>query len=186
MARKKKIQPFKQQSFFSLKNILLIIIALVVIGYLSYSVMVYQESGGQEEGIVACSQDNTCTLSVHWHTRIHAEACGKKLVFSLEEGNLGEQHTHKERDITHLHTSLPYNPLTKTITDRSLFRLGNFFHNLGIEFSSHCIGTYCTQTPCPDGKRHKLIMLVNGKPTTQFENYEWKDGDEILIKTIPE
>lgn len=58
--------------------------------------------------------------------------------------------------------------------------LGYFFSTLGMKFDSQCFATDSGKQYCnTDGKT--LKMYVNGKPNTQFGNYEFTDLDKILI-----
>ena len=55
-------------------------------------------------------------------------------------------------------------------------RLDNFFKVWGKEFSSNQIFEY---TNGPEGN---ISMTVNGELNTEYENYEMKDGDKIVIQ----
>lgn len=62
--------------------------------------------------------------------------------------------------------------------------LGDFFTSLGMEFSKECFGLDIEddleEKFCNQGEK-TLKMFVNGVENTEFENYEPKDLDRILI-----
>lgn len=166
-------------------NLLLCLVIVGAVGLIVHLVHQYTQSDADENGVISCRADHHCTISIHWHARIRAETCGTKIIFPIKKGELGQQHTHKERDLIHMHAALPYNPKTREILDYHPLRLGNFFENMGLTFSPQCLGLVCNGVVCPDGKKHHFTMTVNGEPTNAFDSYLWKDGDEIIIKTVP-
>lgn len=159
------------------------VIALLIIGYMIYSVRVYQESGAEEEGLVACDPTGQqCVIASHGHADIEVNLCGEEVKFPLEKGDLSKQHTHKERNLIHWHDRLPYDKATETVTDWSAFKLGGFFEQMEMRFSSTCVGTYCNGDKCPSGNAGILKMTVNGVENNEFDQYVWKDHDKILIR----
>jgi len=55
-------------------------------------------------------------------------------------------------------------------------RLGNFFEIWGKDFSKE------QSFDKKNGADGKVKMLVNGKESSKFENYEMRDGDKIEIR----
>lgn len=112
--------------------------------------------------------------AIHWHPKVSIYIKGKK---QLIENGIGiapthqEIHTHEEdyKDgVVHMEMQ---GPVTKDET-----KLGNFFKIWGKEFSSTKLFDKT------NGADEKVIMLVNGKKNTEFENYLMKDKDNIEIR----
>ena len=57
--------------------------------------------------------------------------------------------------------------------------LGMFFRTIGIEFKKNCL-TIDDKKYCNSGNK-KIRMFVNGKEIEEFEDYEFKSLDKILI-----
>lgn len=62
--------------------------------------------------------------------------------------------------------------------------LGRFFKSLGMEFSNTCF-TFDTGHKYCNTDTNTLRLFVNGQPNDQFESYEPKDLDRILITYGP-
>lgn len=161
---------------------LIAVAAIAAIGYMIYSVQLYKESGAEEEGLVACDANGeNCIIASHGHAEIEVNICGEDVNFPLEKGDLSKQHTHKERNLIHWHDRLPYDKKTGTVTDWSAFKLGGFFEQMEMRFNSTCVGNYCNSDRCPSGDAGQLKMWINDKENMEFDQYIWKDGDNILI-----
>ncbi len=160
------------------------VIVLFIIGYMIYSVVVFRESEAEEEGIVVCDPTGqSCLIAPgDLHAEIDAVVCGDSIKFPLEKGDLSKQHTHKERNLIHWHDKLPYDKTTETILDWSPLKMSGFFEQMEMRFTSDCIGSYCNGDKCPDGTVGMMKMTVNGVDNSEFENYIWKDDDEIEIR----
>ncbi len=156
------------------------IVALIVLGYIAYSVYYYLSSAEKVEEFEVCYQDK-CIKTFHMHSSIKFDLCGKNILLPLEKGPLEGPHTHKERNYIHFHERLPYDPVSGKLLETTPLQLGTFMNVMDIRFSDQCVGQYCNGDPCPDGKPGTVRMFVNGEPNTEFGQYVWKDDDEILI-----
>jgi len=99
----------------------------------------------------------------------------------LEAGDLNKVHTHKEIDRLHYHSLIKMDEKGQKILEPWKLNVGILFEELGITFNSECFGNYCNGDNCPDGTPGTLRMTVNGVPNNQFNEYPYKDGDEIHI-----
>jgi hypothetical protein len=69
--------------------------------------------------------------------------------------------------------------------------LGRFFASAGVRFSRDEIvfpdgAAYRSGDRCPDGTVGRVRLLVNGRPSRQFDNYVPQDGDAIVVQFGPE
>jgi len=111
---------------------------------------------------------------LHWHPRLEIYINGEKQEFTDSIG-LGavhqKMHTHREdyKDgVVHMEM--------EGLVTKDQTRLGNFFRIWGKEFNS---------TQIFDNKNSSegtVKMAVNSKDNTDFENYQMKDGDLIIIR----
>ena len=63
---------------------------------------------------------------------------------------------------------------------QSRVTLGDFFESIGMKLSSTCILLIDKTTYCNSGE-NTLKMFVNGKPSNEFDRYDFQDLDRILI-----
>lgn len=106
---------------------------------------------------------------IHVHADFKVYANDNAIDFSILMYQLQSKSVHVEDgigDVMHIHK--------KGIT------IGDFFETLDIQFNKTCItfqieGSYCNA----DNK--KLSFYVNGIENNEYENYEIKDLDKILI-----
>lgn len=185
-ARKRKVKSVskkKKEFVFSWKVFLFLVVLGVFLGFLAYSVFVYNKSEAESEGVTVCNpQTGICDAAFHWHAQLDIEVCGKEVFMPLEEDDLSEAHTHKERNRIHWHDTVPYDKNTGTILDTGEFKLGAFFDEMKYRFEPNCIGEKCNGFDvCGDGRENSLKMFVNGEQNFEFRDYVWKDGDEIKI-----
>ncbi len=111
---------------------------------------------------------------LHWHPKLSIYIKGEKKELEDKIG-LGavhqKLHTHTEdyKDgVVHMEM--------QGVVTRDDTKLGNFFRIWGKEFSSTQI------LDKKNGEEGKVIMMVNGKENTSFENYLMKDNDMIEIR----
>jgi len=148
--------------------------------FLGYSVSVFYESGG-ERGFVICGNDG-CDLAIHWHTQLSMSVCGEGFHLPLEAGDLDRVHTHKERDYLHFHSLVKTDPTGNNILTPEQLYIGDMFKQLDIPFNSTCFDGKCNGDICENtGEPGQLKMTVNDIPNTEFDEYSYKDGDEIHI-----
>lgn len=173
----------KNNRKFQLVIFATIVFTFIAVGY--YSVKVYEETGAEQEGIVICNESK-CEKSIHIHSDIYVSVCGEKIDFPKNKGSVIQQHTHAEENYLHLHIKFEVDRETEQPLDPTLHELGNFFENMEMPFNSSpaTLGEYTVGDSCPNGKtlqQSDLKMTVNNVTNTQFEKYQWKDGDDIHI-----
>jgi hypothetical protein len=156
------------------------IVAIIVLGYIGYSVYYYLSTQENVEEFEVCYADK-CIKTFHTHADISIELCGKRVMLALEKGALEGPHTHKERNMIHFHERLPYEPTTGKILDTKPLELGTFMNEMDMRFNDRCIGQYCNGDLCPDGKPGAVRMFVNEQPNSEFDKYVWNDKDKIKI-----
>ncbi len=105
--------------------------------------------------------------SAHLHADFAIYINNKKIDLSQQKYQVRAQHVHVEdgMEVIHIHA--------KGI------RLGHFLSSIGFKLTGDCITTD-TGNFCTDGKS-SLKFYVNGKRNNDFESYEIKDMDKILI-----
>lgn len=155
-------------------------IAAIALG-LAYSVLVFFAAGA-ERGIVVCETPTNCVKAMHIHATFDISVCGEPQQLGLEKGALPETHTHKEQNYVHFHERLPYDQTTDTLLNSTPLRAGNIFESIDVPFTRECLYDYCDGQTCP-GKTEPghVRMSVNGIENKAFQDYIWKDGDQIRI-----
>ncbi|MBI4149530.1 hypothetical protein HY491_03720 [Candidatus Woesearchaeota archaeon] len=153
--------------------------AIAILLLIGYSYYYFTLTASAEEGIMVC-ESGQCFWAAHIHSQLRVEICGEEVDMGLEEGELAETHTHKERGQLHFHERLPVDPETKQVTDFSPLQLSVFFEGMGMQLTSECIGEWCNGDLCT-GVPGRLSMTVNEVPSTSFGGYTWQDGDVIDI-----
>lgn len=178
MPKKKQATPKKspkkqpKKSSNKILQILIGVVLLGIIGYLIYSVVVFEQSEQEKEGFFACNEDKTvCELSQHIHSDIDLTVCGEHIVFEKEKGRTDEQHTHKEKNLIHWHARLNVDPTTHEPLDPTRVQIQAFLDQM----------EYSLPQTCPDNPNPTLTVLINEKPSDMGLDYVWKDGDTITI-----
>ncbi len=158
---------WKKKSWMKvLYSVLSLALTLIIL----YSLLFYY-SAGAESGIVVCDNAGNCNIAMHIHAHIDAEVCGEDIYFPLEKGNLGGQHTHKERNLAHWHNITGINPQTRELFDPEIFSVKEFLRQMKYELPQNC-GT----------KPANLTLKVNGVEKVEGLDYPWKDKDEIILR----
>lgn len=106
--------------------------------------------------------------SAHLHAGFATYINNKKIGLSQQKYQVRAQHVHVEDgigEVIHIHA--------KGI------RLGHFLSSIGFKLTGDCITTD-TENFCTEGKS-SLKFYINGKRNNDFESYEIKDMDKILI-----
>lgn len=158
------------------------VIVFLIAVYIMYSVWVYLRSVETTEEFLVCTGDE-CVKSFHIHSSVEPIICGELKWFGLEHGELGEQHTHKERNLIHFHERLRVALDTYEIIDYSPLQLRNFIGNMERESSDGvclfgvCEGDACEGSDTPG----RFRVIVNGQEREEKWDYIWKDGDTIKI-----
>jgi len=157
----------------------LALILLAVIG-LSYSVYIVYTSGAAQRGVFVCISESECYWSAHIHAEVDVNICGEEYRFPVEKGPLNGPHTHEEKNLIHFHERLRIDPVTKEILDTKPLTLGSFFDNMEVSFDNDRVLNKINGDLC-NGQPGTVKMFVNGKPSSDFRDYVWKDGDKIII-----
>lgn len=111
---------------------------------------------------------------VHEHADIVVYLNGVKMDLSQEKYQSTE--TKSLHPDTHLHDGNG-EVLHK---HRTLITLGDFFSSVGIQFSNNCFILDTKEQYCNNDTK-TLKFVVNGSENNEFEKYELKDEDKILI-----
>jgi hypothetical protein len=116
---------------------------------------------------------------VHWHSDLAIDICSSRIPipnpFPEHEqlgANMPALHTHNDGKIH----------MEGMFKSKEELSLGKFFSNLGIIFNSDQIMDYKNGNACNNGKENKVRMFVNDKENFDFDSFQLKDGDSILIK----
>lgn len=157
------------------------LLLIVGIGIIGYSLLVTLNSGANTEGIVTCPSPDNCFWSSHFHIYAPIQICGDEFLLPVETGSLQKSHTHEEKNIIHWHDRLPYDNVQKKITDTSDLKLGSFFDQVNIPFSSVQLNGKTNGDECSDGKAGSWKMIVNGKSSTEFRDHEMHDREVIWL-----
>ena len=139
---------------------------LTVVGVLAIGVFLWWA------GSLSSSDPETLAArGLHWHTKIDIFVKGESIEVPANIGLIGGHnpiHTHDEEPgVIHLEFD---GKVTYADTE-----LGNFFKIWNKEFSSTQLFEYV------NGEEGVVSMTVNGEVNTEFEKYQMKDGDEVVI-----
>lgn len=155
-----------------------IILAFVVIGVLlGFSLASYAEKDPSD---LVCDQ-GFCKKSLHYTARIELRVCGEQLSLPTNKGSREKAHTESDPYTLHWYERTFVEEESFKPLDTSELRLGDFFENINVDFSSSCIMGHCNGDFCGETKGF-LKMYVNGKRNDQFQNYIWNDKDKIIIE----
>ncbi len=158
-----------------IKNILIVIVAVALIGFLAYSVVEYRRSGIAERGVVTCSEGQ-CFWSAHIHLDMPIEICGKKHLLPKFRGPLNDMHTHGDDNIIHWHDKIAFEPANKQFLESNPFELGLIFKTLELPLVDDMLlgkkdGDLC------GGFASTWKVFINGTSNPNWRSYEWKDHD---------
>lgn len=110
---------------------------------------------------------------VHYHVTLKMSYLGRPMPLpnnvGVEENCMHPLDTHDGKsNQVHIHYTRPYP-----------FTIGDFFTVWGVIFNKDQFsGTFVSD-------RRKIVMKVNGKVNTEYENYVMKNGDTIEIAVTP-
>lgn len=162
---------------------------LLAITGLSYSLYVVYSSGAAERGVTVCLSETECYWSAHIHAEVNIDVCGDRSYrFPVEKGRLDGPHTHEERNRIHFHERLRFDPQTKEILDAKPLMLGAFFDAMAVPFDKGRVLDKQNSELC-NNQPGSVKMFVSrnwnrnelGKPSGNFRDYIWKNGDVITI-----
>ena len=162
-----------------IKNLLIVLVTLALVGFLAYSLIEYRRSGIAQDGIVTCA-NGQCFWSAHIHIDIPIQICGKKYALSKFKGSLANYHTHGEEDIIHWHDKIPFDAEKKQVLGPTPFALNLIFKTLELPITDESLlgkkdGDLC------NGSASTWKVLVNGAFFPDWRSYEWKDRDIVLF-----
>ena len=157
------------------------VIIVLFATYLGYSTYVYLKSGVKDEGLVVCDSGKCFWAPGDIHTQVDIEICRQYFNLPLDKASTDDVHTHKERNLFHFEGKLLVDKDTNEILDYTPLMLKHGFERMEVRFVDGCINDKCNGDLCY-GKPGTLKMWVNGLENNEFENYIWKDKDQILIK----
>ena len=108
---------------------------------------------------------------IHWHPHLRIVIKGEEQVIpaniGLTSANHEPIHTHEADGIIHVENTNP--------TQENM-KLAYFFGIWGKTFNKDCIFDHCNG---PDGT---VKFFINGEQSNLFENYVYRDKDELLIE----
>ncbi|OHB21534.1 MAG: hypothetical protein A2939_00420 [Parcubacteria group bacterium RIFCSPLOWO2_01_FULL_48_18] len=161
------------------KKILTVTFLLAFVGFLAYSLVQYKKSGIAEQGVVTCA-NGQCFWSAHIHLDIPIQICGEKYALSKFKGPLADDHTHGDENIIHWHDKIAFDAEKKEFSEPSPFALNLIFKTLELPITEESLlgkkdGDTCGGVPAT------WKVFVNGSPTSDWRNYEWRDRDIVLF-----
>jgi hypothetical protein len=152
-----------------LKYVVIGIVAIVAV-IAGYSLNQYYSSGSAEQGIVVCNPDNPseCLWQDHMHVLVIISVNGSEMTLPIEKGDLNKAHTHEERNVIHLHSSIPYDPISRRVVDNSSFVISNSLAEIEMEL--------------PEGGM-LFVKKENGEwqQASEYGDYVWGDRDILFI-----
>jgi len=156
----------------------LVILSFVIIGIiLGFSLASYAE---KDPANLVC-EDNFCKQSLHYTARVELRICGEQLPLPTNKGSREKAHTESDPYTIHWYERTYVDKETLEPLDKSELYLGEFFENIGVDFTPSCIIGYCNDDSCGETKGF-LKMYVNGKRNYDLGNYIWDDRDKIIIE----
>ena len=150
--------------------VIVIAVLVVVVGLLGWggSMLIKDVSECRTTPAKEMNIGSHQNLALHIHSKLQIVIDGKgELIpanIGVLPGIMRPLHTHDSAGKIHIEGPC-----------RRSFKVGEIFEVWGKTFNSGCIFDYCTD-------KGKLKMLVNGKENNEFENYEMRDNDNILIE----
>ncbi len=142
-----------------------------------------------DSGQIQCNMDSKSTIGILGSQHIHADwkvyINGKALDDTILEP-LSMDMSKMDNSITssfiHLDKGAPAPEKTGDTLHMHAtgMPLWIFFRSIGMDFNKNCLTMAGGQKFCNDGK-NTLKFYVNGKSSSEWENYVFKDLDRILI-----
>ena len=174
MKKKKKPTAAGRQKSV-LKPILFILVIVGLIVLISYSIQQYN-SQTEAEGITIC-KESECIKTLHIHSDITFDLCGKTTTLERETGELVGLHSHKEKNYLHFHDKVQLDPDTLEQRLDERLSLREILKTLDLTPGDYCEGSGLVET----------IFKVNGEVPGEGLDYNWKDGDNLhlIFKAMP-
>lgn len=162
-----------------IKNILWATLILALLGFLVYSFNVYKKSGIEENGVVTCLGEQ-CFWSAHIHLDMPMNICGVEQSLTKFKGALTKMHSHSDETVVHWHDKIIFDPKESKFLEPSPFKISTIFANLEIPIGNNTLLNKKNGDLC-NGKPSSWKVFINGTHTTNWQDYEWKDGDIIFF-----
>ena len=158
-----------------LRHLIFILLILGVAVLLYYSVQQYLEQS-EATGITICNEGE-CIKTLHIHSDITFDLCGRSITLPREGGELAGLHTHKEKDLLHFHDKVSVDPDSKEQLFDKRLSLGEVLEMFELSPDEYCSG------PGP----FEVIFTVNGEVPDEGLDYNWQDGDDLhlIFKASP-
>lgn len=178
MERKKRVKPRSCGT----TRWLLAVLAAAVIGYLAYSVVIFEKAGVDEAGGVFACEGQKCVLALpDVHAEVVVTLCGEQRDLPLEAGALEGQHTHKQRNVIHSpHISVPADPTTRQPLTPVTNTVGGLFDNIGWTVTEECVQGTCNGVPC-GAKAGTWTLSKNGVRQPTIRDTVWSDDDTLAL-----
>ncbi len=157
------------------KTIIKIIVWIIVLGAAGYGIKYSLdafEKGQAALGIVICDETE-CQKSMHIHSDVIFDLCETgSISLPRETGPLNGLHTHKERNYLHFHDSIPLNYETREDEYDKRLTIQEIIDVFELDMDKYC-----------DMSRNPQVsVFVNDEIPADGLQYNWVDGDEILIR----
>ena len=166
-----------------MKKLLLIAAAVIAIGAITVGVLYANKPKSDTAAQTQPSGDIVSKDGIHWHPKLSIYIKGHKQEIPADIG-IGKQYSGSKwydsmMDMTDFHTHDNSGTLHWEVMDGPVTRdhvtLKAFFDVWGRPFSPTQI------LDAENGPNGTVKMTVNGQPNTEFENYQVKDKDDIVI-----
>lgn len=171
--KKKPTASGRQKSVFKPIIFILLIAGLALL--IAYSVQEYNRQT-EASGITIC-KENECIKTLHIHSDITFDLCGKSTRLARETGELVGLHSHKEKNQLHFHDKIQLDPDTLEQRLDKRLSLREILKTLDLTPDEYCGGSGPFET----------IFTVNGEVPGEGLDYNWKDGDDLhlIFKASP-
>lgn len=147
------------------------IVAALVAGVLLWKFFVW---------VSAPLPEGTINKTVHWHSNVNIEICGKSMGLIDDFGGreeIGDEIAHLHRDdggAKRIH-------IEGFVNNGSDITLGRAFDTIGVKFDTTHIRDKENGKGCDDGNEHQVRMSVDGQPNQEFRDHIMRDEEHVLI-----
>ena len=137
-------------------GIIVVIFVLVVAGFMGY--LIFKSKSNVQMG----------QSEYHIHPSVRIQSCGQPMPLPKNTG-IPTLHTHEDLPYLHL--------------EGAPSKLGDFFKIIHTRFNATCFGDYCNGDKCPlSSTPGQLKVYVNGTQNFDYDQYNLRDRDDILIE----
>lgn len=141
-----------------------------------------------EEEILVCDDQGECIKTTHIHADVTFDLCGKSTVLPRERGDLAWLHTHKEVNYLHFHDKLALDSKSDHAVAPQKGEAFDFDEYFDQPFDKRLSVQELIETYEIDPVEFcgtddvSIAVEVNGQPSEQWVDYNWKDWDEIVLR----